>query len=82
MNVSTGCPKNIIPCLRGCNSCKNGTTIKSKVSFKYPQAILFLMGTEISALEPFGPEKMRFKDGNPFKIITKAIFFWSEFCWL
>ena len=33
-SIYTGCPKKMFPCLRGYNSGKNGTTIKSKVSFK------------------------------------------------
>ena len=29
-----GVPKKMFPCLRGYNSCKKGTTVKSKVSFE------------------------------------------------
>ena len=30
----TGCPKKMFPCLRGYNSCKKGTIVKSKVTFE------------------------------------------------
>ena len=54
----TGCPpKKMFPCLRGYNSSKKGTTIKSKVSLKIYMQFSFRLAPKIFHLDHWSQRK-------------------------